>query len=123
MSRWDVLQKRGDWLEVWGITTKKVSPQLNLYFKTKYGDGVVYVTREIPGGVFVALAHMPEGAVEAAEARKERARMHRQENIARVNEERSIAVNESYKAKEPEPEPEPDEEEEDIGSEGIDGDD
>lgn len=89
MSRWsEALKKTGDWLIVHDLDSKTVSSLVNHFMKTAYGPDACQAIRSIPGGVFIAAAHIPAGAREAYEKRQDTTRLKRQMNINDLNNDR-----------------------------------
>lgn len=103
-SPWKNLRKRGDWMVVWGKTPDDVSNSLRQYFTYNFSREVVYKTATIPDGVFIVLAHMPEGLVEEYEARKGKICMDQQERAENLNANKSLALRESFKENSSKPE-------------------
>lgn len=86
MSRWsEALKKTGDWMIVHDTDARTVASLVNHFIKTAYGPDACQAVRSIPGGVFVAAAYIPEGALQAYENRKIRIRMDRQERMENSN--------------------------------------
>ncbi len=104
MTQWDSLQKRGDWVFVSGIDAQHAQHLVGNYLRRHYGPEAKAICCTVQGGAFVALAHMPDGALEARERRKGRITMDRQERAENLNADKSIALREAFKAHSAQPE-------------------
>lgn len=86
---WENLRVQGDWVFVEDKTPGEISSLVNNFLKRNYSRDCLYTCRQIPGGTFVALAFIPEGALEAYDERKSQIRQERSDRLVSMREERT----------------------------------
>lgn len=100
MARWNQLKKRGDWLIVEHTPIANVRSAIKLWMERNYSKYCVYKCVEVPEGVLVFLAFVPDGTVEEYDARFESTRQNRIDQINRLRDEgRLNPYNEHHREK------------------------